>query len=403
MSPDPIMQEESADPAAEKDEHFWSRNEEFTDEMKAAFHDEMDRIRRRRIRKTGLIAMLLYGSFALGDRVMLPDVYQLAWMIRFLLVIPLMLLCTLGLYRVRSAALREVLLASILTIVGLSIPLIAALSRHPNAAFYDAGIPLVVLFGNLVLSQRFRFALGTSVVLMAGQALMQARFSVMPGEVAFHHSLLSFAAVAVSLIAKLRMDQDQRRAFVARMREHALNLELNAAVRQLARLSAEDALTHIANRREFDRRLAIEWGRARREHQPLALIMADIDLFKNYNDHYGHPAGDECLQRVAAALQSIPKRSADLVARYGGEEFVVLLPSTDADDAMKLAERLRQAIVDLQIPHATSRVASGVTASFGVAAGMPTDLQQAADLVAAADTALYHAKDNGRNRVELAQ
>lgn len=402
MSSDPTMQEADTEPLADEEERFWGRSEKFTDTVEAAFQREMDGIRKRRVHKTGLTAVLMYGAFALGDRVMLPDVYQQAWMIRFLIVIPLMLLCTLKLYRVPDAALREILLASTLIVVGLSIPLIAILSSHPNAVYYDSGIPLVVLFGNLVLSQRFRFALLTSTVLMAGQALLQARFSAISGEVAFHHALLSFSSVAISLIANLRMDQDQRRAFLAHMREHALNLELNNAVQQLAKLSAEDALTHLANRREFDRRLALEWGRARRERQPLALVMIDIDLFKNYNDHYGHPAGDECLQCIAAALQAIPKRSVDLVARYGGEEFVVLLPSTGAEDAFALAERMRQAIVDLQIPHATSRVAAGVTASLGVAAGLPVDLQDPAQLVANADSALYRAKENGRNRVEAA-
>lgn len=164
----------------------------------------------------------------------------------------------------------------------------------------------------------------------------------------------------------------------------------------------EDALTRLANRREFDRRLGIEWNRARRDGHVLSLVLIDVDCFKNYNDHYGHPAGDACLQKVAGALQSVVRRSADLVARFGGEEFVVLLPATDAADASALAERMRRQVADLQIPHAASRVAAGVTASLGVATLAPGDACQPPDLVAAADAALYRAKEQGRNRVAVA-
>jgi diguanylate cyclase (GGDEF)-like protein len=197
------------------------------------------------------------------------------------------------------------------------------------------------------------------------------------------------------------MDQDQRRAYLARSREQARNQELSYAVEMLAKISAEDALTQIANRREFDRRLNLEWSRAKRESKMLALVLVDVDCFKNYNDHYGHPAGDDCLQKIALVLRNVPKRPADLVARFGGEEFVALLPGIGLEDAAKLAERMRQAVLDLQIPHAASRVASGVTASFGVAAMRPMAHGQPIELVAAADAALYSAKNKGRNRVEM--
>jgi diguanylate cyclase (GGDEF)-like protein len=395
MSSDPI-------PRTEQEQGFWNRREKFPAQVEAAFQREMDRIREQRMRRSGVIAALLYGAFALSDRAMVPDVYRQAWAIRLLLVVPLILLCSLYAYKLRNRVLREVLLAATLVVSGISIPWIAALSSHANAAYYDAGITLIVLFGNIVLNLRFRSAVITSVLMIAGYAFVLNRIGLLPYEVRFSNWLLSFAAVAISLVANFRMDQDQRRAYLARVREQERNAELSHAVELLAKLSSEDALTRIANRREFERRFAIEWGRARRERLPLALIMIDIDRFKNYNDHYGHPAGDDCLQRVAAALQAIPKRPADLVARYGGEEFVVLLPATALEEAAMIAERLRQAVADLQIPHATSRVAPGVTASLGVAAGMPLELHEPAELMEAADAALYRAKENGRNRVETA-
>jgi diguanylate cyclase (GGDEF)-like protein len=398
MSREPNQQED-ARPQADAEGSFWIRRQKFPEREETAFQLEMDRLREVRFKKTGLVAVLLYSAFAISDRSMVPDVYREAWAIRFLLVVPLTLLCTFGLYKVNSLRLRETLLALMMIVSGASLPWIALLSTHPNAMHYQTGITLIILFGNIVLNLRFRSALITSTILTLAYGLSLFQVSAMPPEVRLNNWMFCFAAVLISLIANFRMDQDQRRAYQARLREQERNTELTHAVELLARLSAEDALTQIANRREFDRRLDIEWGRARRDGQPLALIMIDIDCFKNYNDHYGHPAGDACLQRIAAALSAIPKRAADLVARFGGEEFVVLLPATPVEEAARLAERLRQALVDLQIPHATSRVASGITASFGVAAMRPASQLQAAELVAAADAALYVAKEQGRNRV----
>ncbi len=401
MSRESIPQQDEAAPRSEPERSFWGRSEKFTDPVEAAFQREVDEVRERRLLKTGLAAVVLYGAFAISDRVMMPDAYRQAWAIRFLLVIPLMLLCTFGLYKIHNAARREALLALTLVVTGASLPWIAGLSSHPNATHYQSGVTLVVLFGNIVLNQRFRSALVTSLALLVLYALSLGQVAAMPSEVRFNNWLFCMAVVVISLIANFRMDQDQRRAYQARLREQARNDELSHAVELLAKLSAEDALTRIANRREFDRRLGIEWGRARRDNQSLALILIDVDCFKNYNDHYGHPTGDACLQKITTALCAIPKRPADLVARFGGEEFVVLLPDTVIADAAALAERMRQAVADLQMPHATSRVSPGVTASFGVAALLPSTTAHAAELIAAADAALYRAKERGRNQVAV--
>ncbi|HWV88232.1 MAG TPA: diguanylate cyclase [Capillimicrobium sp.] len=168
--------------------------------------------------------------------------------------------------------------------------------------------------------------------------------------------------------------------------------------RELAHLSGLDALTGVANRRALDEHLAREWGRMRRDGRPLSLALCDVDCFKDYNDRYGHPAGDACLRRVAEALGRAAGRSGDLVARYGGEEFAVVLPETGADGALPVAERARAAVGDLGIPHAGSQVAATVTISVGIATAQDGDPDPAA-LLARADTALYVAKRGGRNRV----
>ncbi len=164
------------------------------------------------------------------------------------------------------------------------------------------------------------------------------------------------------------------------------------------RLASTDALTGLANRRRFDEVLEAEWKRAGRMNSPLALIMLDIDYFKAFNDTYGHPAGDRCLQQVARTLSDLLKRPTDIVARYGGEEFVALLPSTDTTGAIALAETLRESIADLQIGHAASSLGR-LTASLGVATAVPAPGERPDVLVTCADAALYEAKRGGRNRV----
>jgi diguanylate cyclase (GGDEF)-like protein/PAS domain S-box-containing protein len=166
-------------------------------------------------------------------------------------------------------------------------------------------------------------------------------------------------------------------------------------------LAATDGLTGLANRRSFDETFDREWRRARREETPLALLMIDADKFKALNDRYGHPQGDRCLKAITAAIAERVRRPGDLAARYGGEEFAVLLPGTEAAGAHSLAEDIRRAVLALGIEHAGS--AEGrVTVSIGAACVIPGDATAPAQLLAAADAALYAAKANGRNRVEVA-
>ncbi len=177
--------------------------------------------------------------------------------------------------------------------------------------------------------------------------------------------------------------------------------ELRIKTELLEKLSRQDGLTEIPNRRHFNERAKLEWQRAQRVGLPLSVIMIDIDHFKQYNDRYGHAAGDACLKQVAQALKACVERPLDLVARYGGEEFVALLPETDCDGARHLAEQMRAAVEALSIPHAGSSSASVVTLSIGVATHKEghakADLSQ---LQTCADQALYRAKHQGRNRVE---
>lgn len=168
---------------------------------------------------------------------------------------------------------------------------------------------------------------------------------------------------------------------------------------ELQRLATRDGLTSVANRRSFDDMLNMEWRRASRESRALSLLMVDVDFFKRFNDTYGHQGGDECLRHVAAAMSGVVKRASDAVARYGGEEFAILLPATEPDGALIVAERIRAAVTALRLPHSGSEVADHVTVSIGVASIQVTGNGVPSSLVAAADAALYRAKYTGRNRV----
>lgn len=179
-----------------------------------------------------------------------------------------------------------------------------------------------------------------------------------------------------------------------------LNAELQKHKEILSQMSYVDGLTRIANRRRFNEYIESEWKRAMRSGCSLALILLDLDLFKLYNDNYGHSAGDACLVEVSRALAETIKRPGDLAARYGGEEFALLLPETGLPGAMDVASEAQHNISDAALVHEYSPVASTVTASIGVAAMVPDGKQSYRDLVEAADRQLYAAKAAGRNRIK---
>ncbi|MBF0182758.1 MAG: diguanylate cyclase [Magnetococcales bacterium] len=202
----------------------------------------------------------------------------------------------------------------------------------------------------------------------------------------------------------------------ARVRNHLL---LKQHMDSLQQLAAIDGLTGVANRRAFDEGLEMEWRRAARRQEPLALLLMDVDFFKNYNDFYGHPAGDTCLRQIAKVLSTIAQRPGDLAARYGGEEFAVLAPNTSLEAIQHLAEELCDRVRGLHIPHERSAIARWVTVSVGVCSLLipgdaingnrttegellPAGAITPAAFVQAADRGLYQAKKAGRNQVMVA-
>ena len=174
------------------------------------------------------------------------------------------------------------------------------------------------------------------------------------------------------------------------------------AIDQLRDLSIRDGLMGIYNRRHFDEVLLAEWKRSIRTQKPLALLLIDVDCFKNLNDRYGHPEGDECLKKIAEQLSKILRRSSDTLARYGGEEFVAILPETSTESAQIIADEMRISIENLKIKNEGSTAKHVVTVSIGVCSENAMLNRPAEEMLNAADAALYRAKEQGRNRVQVA-
>ena len=261
---------------------------------------------------------------------------------------------------------HQVFLAFVLGgMVAGAVPLLSSV-RH---AFWYFAIPVVVPISVRLLS------VGDPMHLIMG--LMIAVFGV--------------AMLASSdRVHRLYRDSENLR------RELLSSIELSQALEHLARV---DTLTGIPNRRLFEEELMKEWGRAQRDNETLAVIIADIDYFKEYNDLHGHQAGDRCLADVAQTLQRALSRPGDLVARIGGEEFAFLLPRTKLSGAISVAEEVRERVLALNLPHGASPMADQVTLSFGVASSEDAAVSSPADLIRASDVALYEAKRRGRNQI----
>ena len=223
---------------------------------------------------------------------------------------------------------------------------------------------------------------------------------------AFEAGVMDFIAkppnpieIVARVRAALRLNSETNRRKSREIQLLEVKRKLEVANEELRRLSVKDGLTGLTNRRGFDAFLEQAWKGAIRQRTPIAVILLDIDHFKLYNDHYGHLGGDECLKRVAMAINDCVKRESDFAARYGGEEFVLVASGANPDGFAHLAEAVRANVEALGEEHSTSPTGDYVTVSVGLAVGVPNADSSASSLVALADEALYKAKEEGRNRV----
>jgi len=254
--------------------------------------------------------------------------------------------------------------------------------RHLPAVLGERNQLLILMASFTVVSLLFRIVItlpsGGELFFMARSDANQAAAIIL--------TILSVCGISCSLVI---------------LNSHRIERELREANRKIVDIARRDALTGLFNRGHFDLSLDREFKRLQRSGLPLSLIMADIDYFKDYNDTYGHQAGDDCLRAVAEVIRRAGGRIADLAARYGGEEFVLILPDTDARGARVIADQVQRYMRGMAIRHDSSRVSEIVTLSLGVATVAPNRAMRPGDLVRMADEALYRSKAAGRNRVEV--
>lgn len=273
------------------------------------------------------------------------------------------------------------------------------------------GIPLtpnLLLPSILYMAVRFgaRWTALSVALISLATAWSQTTGNDLFGEASAHEAILrtqefilTLSIVGMGFATLLGEQKALMRSLEDKVRERTQ--ELQESNSKLGALSTTDGLTGIANRRRFDEALAIEWAHARRNGQPLALALLDVDLFKPYNDCYGHQAGDDCLRAIAGVMTGNVRRAGDLVARYGGEEFALIAPAAGEASALAMAQGLCDALQAMGFPHALAP-AGVVTASIGVAVLQPGSEESRESLVKRADQALYRAKELGRNRVVMA-
>lgn len=370
----------------------------FPPRLEARYELDQSGLRRRRLSLAAFWFAVCYGLFLGIDGRLVADVFFLSAFVHLGLMVPLAFASAVIAGRVESAPIREgsaalITISSVATILWIFL-----LSESPSAAHYHyiAGLP--ILYGNVVLRPHFAYSVTSSAI---GLALYGAAMgaSGLPTEVAIAAGLGFLSTTLISLLAGYHMERELRRAYLRKLRVEITADRLSHTNDELRQLSHLDTLTGIANRRWLEAHLGEMAERSMILSVPLAVLMVDVDHFKGFNDHYGHPEGDRCLKMVAAVARDQVRRKDDLIGRFGGEEFLVILPGTDLLDAAKVAERIRQAIGAMRMPHARSDIADIVTVSIGVSAGRVSDGISTEELVRAADNALYEAKRMGRNRI----
>ena len=379
----------------------------FAPQLEAVYEHDTGATRRRLLANLvlgGTFAYLLWdvtgglSGIGLHDR-----------LVHALVLGPPNLAAVLALRRKLHPVVRETLASLLLAISGLALSVLYMSGAWRNPAMNNTAMILTILLGTLVLQLRVPYAIMTTCLLLtvhAGALIVGPPLSAVTTAQFLESTII---AAVVALIANWRQERENRRNYLLTLKERLRREALSADNRALDDLARRDPLTGLPNRSAFDEWLAAAASDGSNAHSPdgpkreLSLIAVDIDHFKPFNDHYGHPAGDACLRQVAACLREQLRDHTDLVARVGGEEFAILLPGATIDDAIVIAERFRAAVAAMEVPHAAAGVYGMVTISAGVANAPGMGTMQVQAMILRADAALYAAKQAGRNRVRAAE
>lgn len=349
-------------------------------------------------------AILTFVGILMADWFMVPDRFHVALILRLAAFLPLYAL-TMHLYqRCAATAARDWLLSGSAVLTSLLHLAIVVPSQTPLASAHLATLSVIVVCWDSLLRPAFLPALVNGILVGLG---MVAALLVMPaqgGALAIPVSVFLLSSMVFSLYGSYTLEKAERSAYVLERHQRHLRTRLHAAHERLSQQARLDPLTGIPNRRHFDETLARFWSTPPHQHDAPArhvnVILLDVDFFKPYNDHYGHPAGDRCLQAVAQAIAQCIRQPEDLIARIGGEEFALVLHQASPQEAHEVAQRIRDTVRALGIPHRFRQDGAGiVTISQGLSHGQPRSLAEMQSLINEADQALYRVKAQGRDGI----
>jgi diguanylate cyclase (GGDEF)-like protein len=331
------------------------------------------------------LAAVITLAFSVMDSMVLgPELNRIPNMIHMLVIIPTLLIGLAASFSPQRHRIYPPLALIASTILGLGVAAIQILATRGGMSILFPCLMLTVIFIYFMGGLIFYHALAANVIVMLAYLVVGSELELPVHEFGYD----ALALVAANLFG----------ASVVYMHEKTSRMRFLEAC-LLREMVARDGLTGIQNRRMFDQHIERVWQQAVREEERVAVLLADIDCFKDYNDRYGHQAGDECLRAVAVSLSQCARRPLDFVARYGGEEFAVVLYEASREYVAEVLTRIQRSIAELNIPHEASRVASRLTVSIGAAFILPNSNRTPEGLIQLADEALYSAKEQGRNQV----
>ncbi|WP_319519589.1 diguanylate cyclase [uncultured Martelella sp.] len=367
------------------------------------FNEHIHTNRHRQVVRAAVVGIVFLFAFVSIDLIYRPALLVHLSIIRAGVILTIM--AALSLVIICKQDIRLPGLMSILGISAASLGtgLMLVSIGNPIVRFEPYTFILVAVIANIALPLRPPQALLASTINFAiAVYFIMPLPALLPDEKASPLIFL-LATTLMTLLANVRIETIERKIFLLYLREKLRGEALLHEYRSLDQISNTDALTDLANRRLFDDSLKQNWQAARLNGEPLTLLMIDIDHFKGYNDTYGHPAGDECLKRVAQALKACTRSDRDLPARFGGEEFALILSGCDESGGLRMAARIHETIAGLAITHATSPL-KRLSVSIGVASERPSDTtHEPRNLLLRADRVLYEAKQAGRNRTCIDQ
>ncbi len=331
-----------------------------------------------------LAVVVAIAFSAMESTVLGPELNRVPSMIHLLGIIPILLIGLASSFSAQRHRIYPPLAVAASTILGLGVGAIQIIATLDGISILFPCVMLTIIFIYFMTGLVFYLAVAANALVMFGY-LAAGMALQLPGR-EFAYDAMAMVAANVFGASVVYMHEK-----ISRMRF------LEACL--LRELVARDGLTGIQNRRMFDQHIERVWQQAVREEERVAVLLADIDCFKDYNDRYGHQAGDECLRAVAVSLSQCARRPLDFVARYGGEEFAVVLYEASREYVAEVLTRIQRSIAELNIPHDASRVAGRLTLSIGAAFILPSSCRTPEGLVQLADEAMYCAKEQGRNRV----